>query len=357
MKFINLCIIFILNSSVIWTDQNYFDCYYEDVIDHSTISVNFIGMTLTPKYLKKGCADKTTGCGAKAASDDDCKTHCGIQVLAIDAGTPGRHAMTSKMLAERFAPGILISYINHFNPEITLNVEFQGFLKWHNQEYARSVDCNDGHIEIPFGPLTHCDESSDWNNAGFAYFSYETALNSVAASLISHSSPVYLDYFTLSISAGMRYLLYSESLKIKAHAPKHLSCYSVNTDNNLIGIQGGGRFSYSSSKFYIWTFDLKGGVFANLIQAHPQLFDDNNTKVLFNEKVKERTLSYIVEMHPYSVYNVTDFFFIETAYQGLVIWNLSLARKFVSFTRDQSDVYTRSYRYYNSFQVGVGFRF
>lgn len=341
-------------------DQNehkYFDQYYEDVIDHATISVSFIGMTLTPKYTRKGCQDQDT-CGNKAADDDDdCKSDCGIQVLAIDADDTGRHAMTTKILTERFAPGLIISYVKHLNPYLTLDVEFQGFLNWHKQEYARSKSCDNSHIEIPFGPLNYCINDSDWNSAGFAFFRYDTSLNSIAANILSHSTPVFLDYFTLSGAGGLRYILYSENLKIKAHTPTSLSCYNVETNNNLIGLQAGGSFSYSSSSFYRWTLNLRGGVFANLIQAHPQLFDYNNSVVLFNETVNERTLSYLVELHPISVYNITENFFIETAYQGLVIWNLSLATKFVTFSRDQTDIFTRSYRYYNSFQAGLGFRF
>jgi hypothetical protein len=338
--FVILCITF----SAIYANPTHLERYYEDIIDHSTMSVSFIGLTLTTKY-------KGRGCGGQRPKDTD------VQVLAVDTGTSGRNAMTSKILAETFAPGLIITYRKHLAPHITLNVVFQGFLNWHKQEYARSKNCLTGHIEIPFGPLTYCDTTSDWNNAGFAYFRYQSSLNSIEVDFQSHSSPVFLDYFTLSASAGLRYIDFTEDLKIKAHAPTALSCYYVETKNNLIGVQMGGQFMYSSSDSYAWTLDLKGGLFVNLINAHPQLFDHNNSVILFNEKVKERTLSYMAELHPHSIYNITENFFIETAYQGLVLWNVSLATKFVTFSRDQTDIFTRSFRYYNAFQVGVGFRF
>ena len=317
--------------------------YYEEVVDSSAISVNFTGMSLCTKL-------KGAGCNGSRPKDTD------IQVLAINSEDHS-HAMTSKMLTETFAPGVFISYQQHLNPDISLHVEFQGFLNWSKQEYARAKGCGGSHIEIPFGPLTYCVSTSDWNSGGFAYFRHESSLNSISAGIYSHASPVFLDYFTLSEIVGLRYIDFTEELKIKVHTPTALSCYFVETKNNLIGVQMGGRFLYSSSRYYALSLDLKGGVFVNVIRAHPKLFDHNNTITLFNQKVNEKVLSYVAEFHPYIIYNISDNFFVETAFDALVLWNVSLATKFVTFTRDQSDIFTRSYRYYNAFQFGVGFRF
>ncbi len=209
------------------------------------------------------------------------RTHYSADKGLVD-NSIGEHTLmdTKDLMHEmHFKPGYRLGLEYHLSQKMSIE---GNYLYLAPQSGSKKIK-GDQDLNYPFKDLSTV---VDYHNADRVHACYGDRFWDSEANFWWHSTPRFVDYFSLSVIGGLRYFNYNEKLKDKFINGAQSSDYLVQTKNKMGAVQLGLNFQINPMRYMNWEFTAKGGVTADYATARTLIRDNNNTEVLRDFKNK-----------------------------------------------------------------------
>ncbi len=172
-----------------------------------------------------------------------------------------------------------------------------------------------------------------------------------------HMTPRYLDHFSVSWMAGLRYFRIDEKLKLFFTKNNQTSRYRLKTDDKSFGLQLGGMLEYNPYHFLTWGVAVKVGGLYNRGRVQTLMEDEGNTVTIRDQDRSGSNFAYMAQIYPYLEIRPTRHFFFNINYQVLYVGNVVTADRNVRFHGTHSIFNHHGHILYHGFTGGLQFNF
>lgn len=177
----------------------------------------------------------------------------------------------------------------------------------------------------------------DYANASQVQGIYRSSMYTGEANYWHHSTPQYIDYFSVSWLAGLRFFQVREKLKLLFSTQEEGSRYRVRTKNRSFGPQLGFTFECNPYSFFTWGGLIKLGGLFNRGRQSNQWLDQNNESILLNEGHSASNFAYCLEVRPFLEWHPSKFFTFIFHYQVLYLGGVVLSESQLFFHEGGGD--------------------
>jgi hypothetical protein len=214
-----------------------------------------------------------------------------------------------------YSPGVRFTADLSADRETSLQGVFLGFYKW---KYTKQIDnggyfmgfCVDPYQDVQ---ATSCLVEDNFKEFTELNFAYNEDFNSAEGNILSHLSPRYYDYVSVSFLIGVRAMEYRNNMTLGGITSLNPGVESTNipaqvylkNSNRFIGPQIGGDFRYRLTNTTFFCIPIKVGFYVNVIDylvdlTYPMPFGINGViadSLVFLDKTKT-SAGYSVESTP-----------------------------------------------------------
>lgn len=259
-----------------------------------------------------------------------------VRDLSLVRQLPNRRVLDTKALEERLGweSAIRGGVLYHVTACHSWEATYTYYYPWASR---RTVTGNNN----LFFPFKNPDFGDDYHLAFKAKACYESRLQSGEFNYWGHLTPQRVNYFAFAWTAGFRYMRLRESLRLLFYREEDRSPYTINTLNNLYGIQLGGMLEVNPSECFTWMFWVKGAAFFNAGDNRVKIRDQNDQITIRAYEKSRWTDSYLLEAYGQLAYHFTSCLSIYAGYQGYILTGVVIAP-------NQRDIHTRSKRRINT---------
>ncbi len=222
-----------------------------------------------------------------------------------------------------FEPGFRVGAIYTENVERSYEANFLYLQSWHAQKEK------EGHQTLSF-PFTHTGYTHDYHNASAAKAEYSMHFWDTELNFWRHFTPRYVDYFSLSGIAGLRYFHWNEHFELTMHRPPDKSDYAIRTKNNVFGVQLGLNLQINPTEWLSWELMAKVGGVANHAKQKTFLGDEDNTVRLRHFERQKWQISGFVDLSALIAFQFKDRLNLHAGYEMLFLSGLALAPEQIS---------------------------
>lgn len=241
----------------------------------------------------------------------------------------GTEVMDNKDLVNEmgFEPGFRVGGIYTESPQMSIEANFLYLQPWHGEKTVK------GNQSLKF-PFSHNDYTHDYIQASEARGCYEMHFWDLELNYWRHFTPRYVDYFSLSGIAGLRYFHWNEEFKLAMTRPKDTSDYKIDTKNDLFGAQLGLNFQMNPMRWLSWEFTAKVGGMANRAKQKTLLRDYNNTLQLRNFERQKWEVGVFADVAALVGFQFKKHLNLHLGYQVLFFSGLALAPEQINKSGD-----------------------
>ena len=274
----------------------------------------------------------------------------------------GSIQLTSRNLvnAQGYQPGMSAAVYIYPDQENSFEGRWMGLLSWRGED---SVKCPEN-LSIPeVGRLTY-----DWVHASRMRGKYESKLWGFEIDYIRHMSPRYINPFSISARAGLRYFQLKERLELFTSKLGSLvkespyewdySSYCVTTKAEYFGPQVGIDFEYNPFAVLTWGIRLKGGLGANWGKSVVRMGDLNDTIEVLGYGNMGSNFAYIFTGHPFIELRPVKNWTLVVKYELFYLGAVTVAEQQVifreeTFERNFEGIRNHGYFLSHGLQVGI----
>src|SRR3972149_1095842 len=230
------------------------------------------------------------------------------------------HVLNVKKVLSQFnlEPGVRASIAYQPNAQRSLEGNFLWINPW---EGRRVVKAN----QSLYFPFRNLDYTSDYVNASKAVATYTSRLWGLEFNYWRHWTPRYVNYFSVSGVAGLRYFNFREGFKLQFSNPPDKSDYDVHTDNNMFGVQLGLNLQLNPTNRISWDVTAKVGPMVNHADQRTLLRDQDNTVTLRNFKHHRWNGLTFADVLAVLNFQAKDHFNVHVGYELMYFSNVALA--------------------------------
>jgi hypothetical protein len=176
-----------------------------------------------------------------------------------------------------YTPGLRVGMLFVPDTQNGFDANFLYLWPWHSDKRAHG----DKTLSFPFD---NPDYAHDYHRASHARARYESAFWSLEANYWRYITPRYVNFFSLSGIAGLRYFHLDEEFKLTMTRPPDKSSYRIHTWNNMTGVQLGLDFQMNPTWWLSWEAFAKVGLYGNYTEQRQHLRDRDNRITLRHSK-------------------------------------------------------------------------
>jgi hypothetical protein len=193
-----------------------------------------------------------------------------------------------------------------------------GTLRW--SESSQILDPN-GNLDVIIPDITN-----DFDGADRVTLRQRSRLNHNVELSFKKELPDVCENF--DVFAGFRYVNLDESFEIRAQDGNNEGVYTIQTGNNLVGLQIGVDWSYPICDEVSVAFTGKAGPYANFADHSTHLADNNNSTIIRGFETEQVVPSFVGETGLMLVFFLDDAkaFRISAGYQALFMTGLAMAQ-------------------------------
>lgn len=233
---------------------------------------------------------------------------------------PTTEVINNKDLVNRmgFEPGFRAAIMYTENPKRSYELNFLYLQPWHGEKKVH------GNQSLSF-PFSHAGYVVDYSNASEALAEYSMHFWDVELNYWRHFTPRFVDYFSLSGIAGLRYFHWNEGFELTMHKPPDKSDYNIDTKNDIFGAQVGLDLQVNPTAWLTWDFVVKVGGMANHAKMKTVLGDQNDTVKVRNFHKQEWELGVFADVAASFGFQLKENVNLHAGYQVLFFSGLALA--------------------------------
>lgn len=247
-----------------------------------------------------------------------------------------------------------------WNKYTTWEARMQGYFKWYGAEEAY---CK-GALQFPF--QNHYTNTVDWTLADRMKGKCDTAYWGAEANYWNIVTPRRVDFFSVSWLFGLRYVNLVEWFRLTALTTEldytSSSNYKIKTKNRAAGFQIGGDIEGNLGYNFTYGVVAKAGALLNFAENDLLFRDINNTRILQNYNHNDFNLTFLGEIEPFLLFNLTKHVLFKFSYELTYLSNIALAMNQINFEEnDPSENFVHVdiggyFMVYGAY-VGLGFDF
>jgi hypothetical protein len=222
-----------------------------------------------------------------------------------------------------FEPGYRVGLTYMQNPRISFEGNFLWVAEWEGEKTVHG----DQSLSFPFKDSSF---TQDFNNASEAKGEYKSNFWDAEFNFWRHFNPRRVDYFCLSMIAGLRYFHLDESFKLTMVKPPDTSSYHTHTSNKMLGAQVGLDFQMNPTRWLSWEMFAKVGGMANHTESRILLKDQNNQVTLRHSEKQERELGVFADVAAQFTIYCANWLNFHAGYEALFFSGLALAPEQIS---------------------------
>jgi putative beta barrel porin BBP7 len=250
------------------------------------------------------------------------------------------------------SPKIMMGY--RINDVSAFEGSYFGFGLMHWKQQAQVLNAG-GNLDVELTNLTN-----DFDGANAVSVEQRSDFNHNAELVYRRDLPDICQW--LSVTAGVRYLNINEQFDIRSRDGADESLYSIETTNDLVGIQIGADVSYPIDDVFSVDFTGKAGPYANV--AHHRTFfgDNNNTTTIRGFEVEQVNPAFVGETGLSLVANIDNCFKFKIGYQAIYIYGLAMAQDQINFNGQRGpigtnteEIETNGTAIYHGIMASIGF--
>jgi hypothetical protein len=242
------------------------------------------------------------------------------QPLVYDNTTGNQLVSTRDLGFHDWAPGAKILAGYRFASGAAFEASYFGFQDWNTYAGASSP----ANLSTP-GDLGFFGD--DYSQADSIRIGYNSRLHNFEANYFVPLSRV-------SLLVGFRYISWNETLNISStttyNGAQENSDYTVQADNNLFGLQVGGRVQGSWRRLR-FDFTPKVGLYGNSFSQRSLILDDGNTFVGRDTWIYYSDFAFVGDMALNIAYQISPHFALRAGYNLIFIDGLALAPNQLDF--------------------------
>jgi hypothetical protein len=265
------------------------------------------------------------------------------ELLLLDREVPDTTTTLDQNTDEEFGteslgfdldPGIRLTLNYHFSPRNSLEVTGLGFVN-HSDDatFTSSIQSPGGEVlAAAFEPDVTDPAASNFAQAFQQTLDYSSEATNVEMGY-RHTLPRSSSGWQGSFLAGLRYFNLDEDLTFRSidedpaiFPATSIGRYSIDTDNEAIGIQIGGDLSYQFSSDFEASLRLRTGLLLNSASQESRIRNDIGGSIVTTSGDESETeLSPVVELGAFLNWNVGPDVSLSAGYMLLLLGNVALA--------------------------------
>ncbi|MBE9099868.1 Lpg1974 family pore-forming outer membrane protein [Vacuolonema iberomarrocanum] len=240
----------------------------------------------------------------------------------------------TESLGFEFDPGTRLTLNYHLSPRDSLEITGLGFVNHSDEDtFTSSIQSPGGEVlAAAFEPDATDPAASNFAQAFQQTLDYSSEATNVELGY-RHTLPRASSGWQGSFLAGLRYFNLDEDLTFRSidedpeiFPSTSVGRYSIDTDNEAIGIQIGGDLSYQVSSDFEASLRLRTGLLLNSASQESRIRNDIGGSIVTTSGDESETeLSPVVEVGAFLNWNVSPDVSLSAGYMLLLLGNMALA--------------------------------
>jgi len=249
-----------------------------------------------------------------------------------------------------FDPGFRLTLKAYQEDFGTFTLRYLGLFKWTGE---KNVHCPNN-IRLP-NKISF--NTQDYLQADRAKGIYDSEFYTIDLNYWFHVTPRYVDYFSVSWTAGIRYLDIDEKLKLRFTKGDSRSQFRVKTSSRAGAAQIGADIHYNPYSVLTWGISARVGIMYNRGINKTRMTDQNNTVTLRQFNVNDTNFGYMSEIFPFIEIRPIKQFQIRISYELLWFEGVVTADRQFNFGSASEDVNHNGSVIYHGLFAGMQFNF